>query len=212
MMHTAVKWLLGAGAAAALVGVAVAHANTNSEDMPEALRVRVARALQSADPAQMHELATELRHQGFGDQAKTLDQAAAEIERAITKTPGAKLQPKSPRALPGAPAAAGGLAGKVALAFTGEKAYGEGEQKKSLLKTYQTQEKERGFYVGNIDGLYGPKSALALAQDQGIVPPPPLYWPKKDPAAAKTAYRNKLLAIAERDVQRREEWQQAAQV
>jgi hypothetical protein len=72
------------------------------------------------------------------------------------------------------------------------------------------QEKVRGFYVGNIDGLYGPKSALALANDQQIVPPKPLYYAKKDPKAARDAYVSALLAYAAKDPQRREEWQAAA--
>jgi hypothetical protein len=87
---------------------------------------------------------------------------------------------------------------------------------RDLVSVFQTQESRAGSYKniqtgakGTIDGLYGPATAISLAERYGIVPPNPKYWPK-NPAPALTAYRNRLLALAAADPARASEWQQAA--
>lgn len=87
---------------------------------------------------------------------------------------------------------------------------------RDLVSVFQTQESRAGSYKnlqtgakGAIDGLYGPATAIALAERFGMVPPNPKYWPK-NPAPSLTAYRNRLLALASADPARSSEWQQAA--
>jgi hypothetical protein len=214
--------LLGIGA---VFGIAhVAMAEPAREVLPEALQAKVTRVLQSADPDAMRALATSLRSQGYSGQAKSLEDAADEIERAIKSAQPAgavpKLRGKVSRAVTSTGLLMPGrkeinhksLAGQVALAFTDVQPGNEGPTNQELLRKYQRQETSRGFYKGNIDGLYGPKSALSLADDQGIVPPKPLYWPKTNVAASKAGYVAKLESKANADPQRAEEWRQAAQV
>lgn len=61
------------------------------------------------------------------------------------------------------------------------------------------------------DGLYGPKTALTLA-DYGIVPPKPFYWPSATAPAAKRDYRAALLRLANADQARFDEWSAAGKV
>lgn len=223
-MSLALKIGIPLVAVGAIFGIAhVAFADT-PEVLPEALQVQVSRVLQSADPEAMRALASKLRRQGYSGQAKSLESAADEIERAIksAQPPGAAPQlaanvshavTSTGLLMPGKrKPKARSLAGQVALAFTDVTPGSEDAAAKNLLRQFQTQEKTRGYYVGNIDGLYGPKSALALANDHNIVPPKPLYWPKASAAASKASYVAKLESLANADPQRAEEWRQAAQV
>jgi hypothetical protein len=86
-----------------------------------------------------------------------------------------------------------------------------GKEDKALITAYQAQEKTRGAYSGALDGIYGPGTALTLAQDWGIVPPKPLYW-AKNPAPGKAAYTAALLAMAQSDAPRAEQWAKASDV
>jgi hypothetical protein len=64
--------------------------NPADKALPADLQQKVAAALASADPVQMHEVADELEHEGFKDQAKALDLAAdaiANAEDAVQPTP-----------------------------------------------------------------------------------------------------------------------------
>lgn len=211
-MSLALKVVGGVAAVAAVVGIAhVAMAASEPDTIPQTLRVQIAKALAGADPDQMRALATSLRQQGYSAQATSLENAAAEVEQGI-KAAGGKALPAPRKSGSPAKPAQRSLAGKVALAYTGATKYKEGAEAQNLLKVFQQEEKTRGFYQGNIDGLYGAKSALALAFDHGIVPPTPLYWPKKDEAGAKRAYAAKLLTKVQKDPQRAEEWQAAARV
>jgi len=88
---------------------------------------------------------------------------------------------------------------------------------RDLVSTFQTQESALGHYVnvltgapGKVDGLYGPGTALAIAEYYGIVPPSPKYWPTNSAPSLK-AYRARLLQLAAADPARAAEWQQAAQ-
>lgn len=216
-MGAVAKVLVSLGVVGAIVGV-VQYAHAASEpDATPAIRQQVTKALASADPAVMRKLATSLRQQGYTEQAKSLETAATEVERGIKGAGGAAAAVGKVKKALGAGAKVSpahspqrSLAGQVALAFTGAKAGSEGQAAQELLKRFQREEVTRKFYVGNIDGLYGPKSALALAFDHGIVPPTPLYWPKANMAAAKVAYAAKLNSKAAKDPQRAEEWHQAA--
>lgn len=129
----------------------------------------------------------------------------------IINTQGVPIVSPGPSVLPSAPAASPSperqLAARMASNLTTSPA---GREDQNLVRVFQTQEKARGHYVGNIDGLYGPKSALALATDFGIVPPKPRYWPKNNKVKAKQDYANALLGFAARDLPRQEEWSAAA--
>jgi len=87
----------------------------------------------------------------------------------------------------------------------------KGRENKGLVSQYQIQENARGKAVGKVDGLYGPKTALTIATDFGIIPSKPVYWPV-NPTPAKQAYKKALLDIARQDPQRAEEWARAANV
>lgn len=193
-----------------------------NKPVPEAVVRAIAAAVKTGDPNVMRDVAATIRKQGFSAQATSLENAANELAAAIASTPEAKPgKVLMPVAGPGAgrvnPApradstAARRTAGALAQLLS-TLAPAEARTSSAVADTvreYQQQEKQRGFYKGNIDGLYGPKSAITLALDHGIVPPPPLMWPRKDAAGAKNVYRAQLQKFADADPQRREEWQQA---
>ncbi len=192
-------------------------------NVPAAIVAAVAKALKSGDPAVMRNVAATVRKQGFAAQAASLEDAANELAAAINSTPHArpgKAAPvvkgrgnvnPAPRAdSPAARKQAGQLAQMLSSMTLAEARASAAV--KAAVTDFQLLERERKFYVGNIDGLYGPKSALVLAQDHGIVPPHPLSWPKKDPKGAKQVYQAQLARFASADPQRREEWQQAMHV
>ncbi|MDD5544383.1 MAG: hypothetical protein PHX83_14535 [Acidobacteriia bacterium] len=77
----------------------------------------------------------------------------------------------------------------------------------ALVKQFQSQEG-----LTPVDGLWGPGSAVRLAQQYGIVPAAPYYWSKdktKVPAQ-KAAYAATMAALAAKDPARAAEWQNAA--
>jgi hypothetical protein len=200
---------------------------------PNAVLQRVLSAVQSGDPAVMRAEADKLEREGYAAQAADLRGAAAQIERATGggKPPGSSglpplptgggvpLPPLNPTApvvnIPTTPAQIADpqldLAGRTALMLNMK---GRGREDKPLVAKFQTQETATGYYTGKIDGLYGPKSALALAKHWAIIPPKPYYWPKaaSEAAKAKTDYRGQLLAIAAKDTPRADEWSRAAEV
>ncbi len=208
-------WLIPVTAIGAVVGLAsVAHAKHGPAQvgpMPDGLKKKIAAALAGAEPEAMRRLAASLRSEGYPAQASSLENAANAIEAKIRATPNVtkeNVHPKAERQPVSSDERK--LAGRVALAFTGKTAGTEGADAQTLLKRYQEIEKARDFYKGNIDGLYGPKSALSLALDHQIVPPLPLYWPKKNMPGVKQNYRANLRQLAQGDPQRAEEWNQAA--
>lgn len=217
--------LLGAAGVGGLLWWALADNSHAAADgaVPERVVKAVAAAVKSGDPTVMRSVAGTLRTEGFAKQAASLEDAATELLNAINGTPAAKPgKPQAPVSGRGklnpAPRADSSSARKSAGAFaqllssmTLKEARGSSALQ-AATKDFQLMEKQRGFYVGNIDGLYGAKSALALATDHGIVPPHPVFWPKKDPKAAKAVYQAQLAKFAAADPQRREEWNQAAHV
>ncbi len=187
--------------------------------VPKSVVGAVARAIKSGDPAVMHQVAASLRKQGYAAQAASLESAAKELEGAIGATPharpgaralGGKVNP-APRADSSEARKQAGQLARLLSSMTPAQARQDPFVKASVTD-YQRLEQRRRFYVGNIDGLYGPKSALTLAQDHGIVPPRPLYWPKKDPKGSKQVYVAQLARFADADPQRAEEWRQAMHV
>lgn len=216
--------ILGAVGLGGLAWYAFAdHKPSASGPVPERVIAAVAAAVKSGDPTVMRAVAGTLRNEGFAAQATSLEDAATELANAIHATPEAKPGKAMP-AVSGrgkvnpAPRAdstsarrqAGALAQLLSSVTPAEARSSSTVQ--AAVKDYQLLEKQRGHYVGNLDGLYGPKTALTLAGDHGIVPPHPVYWPKKDPKGAKAVYQSQLARFAAADPQRREEWNQAAHV
>lgn len=218
--------ILGAAGLGGLMWWALADHSASGaagDTVPERVVKAVAAAVKSGDPTVMRSVATTLRNEGFPKQAASLEDAANELANAIKGTPAAKpgkaqqpvtgrgkLNP-APRADSASARRHAGTLAQLLSSMTLKEARGS-TAVQSAVKDYQLLEKQRGHYVGNIDGLYGPKSALTLAQDHGIVPPHPLYWPKKDVKGAKAVYQSQLAKFAAADPQRREEWNQAAHV
>lgn len=90
------------------------------------------------------------------------------------------------------------------------------QDNRDLTTLLQTQESKAGRYKniltgepGKVDGLYGPGTAIGLAETYGIVPPNPKYWPT-NPAPSLSKYKARLLALASADPARSTEWTQAA--
>ncbi len=191
--------------------------------VPASVVASVAAAIKSGDPAVMRSVAATVRDAGYDAQAGSLEGAAKELEAAIKGTPHAragkaapavkgrdKVNP-APRADSAAARRQAGALAQLLTSLTLGQARAS-QEVNAAVKDFQLAERDRKFYVGNIDGVYGPKTALVLAQDHGIVPPHPLYWPKKDPKGAKAVYQSQLSRFASADPQRREEWQQAMHV
>ncbi len=87
---------------------------------------------------------------------------------------------------------------------------------RTLAASFQSRESAAGRYKniltgapGVVDGLYGPGTAIDIAENFGIVPPSPKYWPK-NPAPALAAYKSRLMTLAAQDPARASEWVQAA--
>jgi hypothetical protein len=192
--------------------------------VPARIVQAVAAAIKSGDPTVMRSVAGTIRTEGFATQAASLEDAAAELANAISGTPvarpGKAMAPVKGRAAAVNPAPRAdstsarrqaGMLAQLLASMTLVEARSSAAVK-AAVTDFELLERQRGFYVGNIDGLYGPKLAVALATDHGIVPPHPLYWPKKDPKGAKTVYQAQLARFASADPQRREEWNQAMHV
>lgn len=92
------------------------------------------------------------------------------------------------------------LAGRVAAMLIEAPA---GKEDRTLIGRFQAQEGIKPT------GLYGPGTAIALVR-YGIAPPWPRAWTKKNRIATRTRYREVLLAQAEKDPARADEWRGAA--
>lgn len=193
--------------------------------VPARIVQAVAAAIKTGDPTVMRAVAGSIRTEGFATQAASLEDAASELANAISGTPTAKpgkaqapvkgrgagtVNP-APRADSNSARRQAGMLAQLLASMTLAEARSS-PAVKAAVTDFELLERQRGFYVGNIDGLYGPKVALTLATDHGIVPPHPLFWPKKDPKGAKTVYKTQLARFASADPQRREEWTQAMHV
>lgn len=200
-------------------------AGASSASVPARVVQAVAAAIKSGDPTVMRSVAGTLRTEGFATQAASLEDAAAELANAISGTPTAKAGKAMPpvtgrgagtvNPAPRADSASARRQAGMLAQLLSSMTLAEGRSSaavKAAVTDFEVLEKQRGFYVGNIDGLYGPKLAVALATDHGIVPPHPLFWPKKDPKGAKAVYKAQLARFASADPQRREEWTQAMHV
>lgn len=90
------------------------------------------------------------------------------------------------------------------------------QDNRQLTTLVQKQEATKGRYKniltgapGLIDGLYGPGVAIGIAENYGMVPPNPKYWPT-NPAPSLSAYKARLTKLAADDPARASEWLQAA--
>ncbi len=215
--------ILGGLALGGLSWALLSSGHDDSKPVPASVVAAVAAAIKSGDPSVMRQVAATVRRQGYPAQATSLEGAAGELEAAIASTPyttagltapGVKgrggVNP-APRADSTSARKQAGQLAQLLSSMTIAEARASAAVK-AAVTDFQLLERQRKFYVGNIDGLYGPKSALVLAQDHGIVPPHPLFWPKKDPKGAKQVYQSQLARYASADPQRSEEWQQAMHV
>lgn len=210
------------------------------------------KALASADPKVLLELADRLEKQGFTQQAADLRSVAAQLSKvgaaaagttpppfvpAGPVTPAANIpvaSPSSPNVLTPPPiqlptmtvtapaptqsvgptAAERDVAAQVVI---NQQSRPKWQDNRDLVSVFQAQEARAGSYKnivtgepGKVDGLYGPGTAISLAERYGMVPPPPKYWPK-NPQPALTAYKSRLMKLAAADPVRATEWTQAAQ-
>lgn len=106
-----------------------------------------------------------------------------------------------PRARPPAPEPERALAARLTHHLA---THPRGREDRDLVSVFQAAERLKP------SGYYGPSTALVLAERYGIVPPTPRYWTRSGTAKAKANYRARLVALAQRDPPRAEEWTQAA--
>jgi len=203
---------------------------------PADLLARIEAAYQSADPAQLRAVAELCLAAGYKDQAFDLRALAAAIEQAQAAAQERKRQGLPPVAAGVAktiPGPGGGkivvlpdvniearippraptdmrtisaqrlLAGKMQLNV---QTTVRGSENKKLVAEYQQNNNLKA------DGFYGYNTALSLAQRYGYVPPKPRYWSATSAARDKKAWRDRMLAYAQEDGARRDEWQRAAVV
>jgi hypothetical protein len=123
--------------------------------------------LASANPTELAEAARAAAAAGYEETAAVLNQMSRDAA-AGTITP-VNIEPDKDLTLSQA------LASHLRSAPPG------GEDRAAVR---EWQEAHRNLYDGNLDGLYGPKTAKALSAY--VWPPPaPRYWPRSNPDAAK---------------------------
>lgn len=86
-----------------------------------------------------------------------------------------------------APDAGTGLTNQLITMLVGKH---PGEEDQFLVKKWQTANNRVS------DGKYGPGDALAIAETLGIVPPTPLYWPKKNTQKALDQWHQETSRLA----------------
>lgn len=201
-------------------------------DPPKSVLDRIVAAVQSRDPAKMRALADELEHEGWTIQATDLRQAA-DIAAFLNATgltmPGQKppatngqqtsSQVQGDLRAPGRPQAWSPIPGLIgamdpdpdidvqrllAQRLVREMEKEKGTENREVVTAFQIANKLKG------SGNYTPGTAIVLAERYGLVPPCP-YWPTNGRVKSKANYKARLLAIAQRDPQRAEEFERAAQ-
>ncbi len=222
MSKIAVIGIAAAALAAAFAFSGGAHAAVKPPggDVPDNVRDMIQRALDTADPEVIRVTAAKVRALGYNEQAESMKAAANEIEtdmKRVQSTQPGKASPgiTSGKVITGTPIKtaedqqARSFAGSVAAMLSGKT---KGREDRLMVKKYQEQETKRGQAVGKIDGFYGIKTALTLANDHGIAPPKPLYFSSNatERNAAIAFYKSELMKFAAADPARREEWTQAA--
>lgn len=65
-----------------------------------------------------------------------------------------------------------------------------GKEDTFMVKKWQTAQGRTN------DGKYGPGDAIFMADNLGVVPPSPLYWPKKDTQKALTGWHQEMARLA----------------
>lgn len=230
---------LGAGLALA-AGASGADGETVKEkagNPPADVLGRIVAALATNDPAKMRAEATKLEAEGWRMQATELRRAAdaAAVAAGIlnpkaNSASGLASPSRTTSAIgddyfraPARPRAGSPLPGVVPAAIEGPTAdpverlahrmvlnllqSDRGAEDRELVRRFQAE--HRGLKA---TGLYGPGTALVLAQEYGIVPPRPFFWPSGDRVRVKRRYRETLALMARKDPQRADEWTAAAMV
>lgn len=224
--------VLGLGAAALALAGGTAHAESAGGDVPHPggdtdnpppdVVQLVTQAAASGNPALMRSTADQLDKLGFHKQATGLRTLAAAVEAAqkgappppgVPPLPG--VQPAGPPPGAQAPSGADALAAKLTaqLLLTDPIVNGRtpANSQTDLVTAFQAQEKAKGNLAGNPDGLYGPGSALAVA-NYGIVPYPPFFWSKNPNTTRKqkAAFKAAMMKKAAADPSRADEWSHVA--
>lgn len=198
-------------------------------DPPKDVLDQIVAAVKSRDPAKMRKTADDLDAKGYPIQADDL-RKAADIAAFLNSTglsmPSASPAPTDPSvqgdvpqhgpARPKAWSPAPGLIGEmepeidvnrgrlIAQRLVREMEKPRGEEDRDVVRAFQVA---NGLKAS---GNYTPATAMALAVKFGLVPPAP-YWPKNGRVKARKNYVGLLRQLAERDPQRAEEWQLAAE-
>ena len=207
-----------------------ASAAPRPQPLPSTLTVqdRMAAAIATNNYTAIMNEAAKLRSEGHTDAANALQAAAAEM---ATRGPGgpamqaAQNYGRSPGQPTGTPAPIPSTIPVVTVPVTTTQPTdpGFGERKARAerfglyistaaklnadpqVKAFQLQE---GLTV---DGLYGPKTAVALAS-YGVIPRKPLYWSRNNWGEQKTAYQATMLDYARKDPARAQQWIEAGNV
>lgn len=201
---------------------------------PDILKL-ILQASTSANPALMRSTADHLDELGYKQQATALRAGADAIDAAqkalpplgappvpgniVLPAPGGPQAPPiilPPLVIPsGPPSGADPVAAALTaqLNLTDPIANGRtpANSQSDLVTKFQAQEKARGNYAGNLDGEYGPGSALAVAA-YNIIPYPPFIWSKNKAKTAnmKKTFKAAMLKKAAADPTRADEWSHVA--
>lgn len=81
---------------------------------------------------------------------------------------------------------------------------GPGDEDRNLVQLFQMQEGLKP------SGMYNASTAACLGERYGIVPSKPRYWTETATRKSKRHYAQKMRELGSKDMQRKEEWEQAA--
>lgn len=206
--------------------VTAALPSSMTTDITTAEATDIANLIATGNPATIRQGAARYRKAGRVAIADSLDAAAKAIEQAnqgvnpatVPTVPIPSVQQTATPATSSAPAATTQqtdprkkVAAATALAVkqAGAASKGKKNEPKTQVQVFQTQEQ-----LARTDGSYGSETALALAEQYGIVPTAPWYWGAKGGnyqtlVDDKKQYNSRLAILAARDPQRQDEWKRA---
>lgn len=168
------------------------------------LQAQIDRA--QGSPVLLRQMADFLDSMGFRAEANQLRNQAVAIERAGSLPTTPSTLPTTtvpPLVIVSNPRRE--LAQDTVIDLNGNPKSGVVGKPNSMLKLFQEQE---GLVI---DGLYGPKSGLAVAT-YGIIPPKPRQYNTKNMAKDKATYKAAMLEYAQSDPARRVQWIEAGNV
>lgn len=172
--------IVGIGAA---VGALLFMGKAHAKPTAENVQELIAAAIASGDPKRMRALASQLMSEGYTIQAAQLETTAAQYE-----------------------GNRGSSVKDAALAMVANlRGSAKYKENRALVSAYQ---KAAGSL--KVDGLYGPVTALSLADRLSIVPPCPIYWKKETAKQDKDKYTARMLEYAAHDTARFQAWKDAA--